>query len=304
MRAMARELRSALGEEFPFEPHWQDVGPGRLHYADEGPRAGEVLLCLHGNPSWAFLYRHLLRGLSGARRVIALDHLGCGLSDKPQDWSYRLADHAANLERFVDALGLERITLVVHDWGGAIGLCFATRRPERVARLVLFNTAAFRGPMPLRIALARTPIVGELLIRRANAFARAALRMAIAKQERVGAGVRRGFLAPYSDAASRIAHWRFVRDIPTTARHPSFATLAETEAGLERLAEKPALICWGERDFCFTPRYREEWQRRLPRAEVHAIEDAGHYLLEDAHERILPWVSSFLDRHPLPSAPL
>jgi haloalkane dehalogenase len=295
--AAARALVAPFAAEYPFAPRFLDVGPGALHYVDEGPRDAAPLLCLHGNPSWSFLYRRLARELRDRHRVVAPDHLGCGLSDKPQGWSYRLADHVANLERLVEALDLRDITLVVHDWGGAIGFGMATRHPERVARLVILNTAAFpEGRMPLRIALCRTPVLGEALIRRCNAFALAAVRMAVVKHERMTPVVRRGFLAPYADAASRIAHWRFVQDIPMSPRHPSYATLEEIDAGIPRLADRPAAIYWGERDFCFTPAFRRMWERRLPGAEVHGIEDAGHYVLEDAHERILPWLRDFLAR--------
>lgn len=292
----ARRVVAPFAAEFPFELRFLDVGPGALHYVDEGPRDGETLLCVHGNPSWSFLWRRLIGGLRAERRVVAPDHLGCGLSDKPRGWTYRLADHVANLERFVCELDLREITLVVHDWGGAIGFGMAARQPTRIARLVVTNTAAFPGPMPLRIALCRTPLLGELLVRRFHAFARAALVMAVEKRERMTPAIQRGFLAPYPDAASRVAQWRFVRDIPSSPKHPSFATLLEIERSLARFRGLPALIAWGERDFCFTPRFRREWEERLPRAESHPFEDAGHYLLEDAHERILPCLKDFLER--------
>ena len=287
-------------EGYPFAPHLLETAAGALHYLDEGPAQAEPLLCVHGNPTWSYFYRRLVSGLSDEYRVVAPDHIGCGRSDKPQDWSYRLADHVANLERLVLALDLSRVTLVVHDWGGPIGFGVAARHPERFARLVIFNTAAFpSGRIPLRIDLCRTPLLGQVLIRRFNAFARAATHMTVARPGRMTAAVRRGYLAPYDSWKNRIANWKFVADIPLSRRHPSRAALEEIAAALPRFADLPAVVIWGERDWCFTPEFRREWERRLPGAKVHAIPDAGHYLLEDAHEEILPWLKAFLREHPL-----
>lgn len=297
--ARARALTAGIQHEYPFEPHFLEVDGGALHYLDEGPRDGETLLCVHGNPTWSFYFRRLAREFSDRRRVVAVDHIGCGLSDKPQDWGYRLADHVDNLVRLVETLDLRAITLVVHDWGGAIGFGMAARCPERIARLVITNTAAFPGGrVPLRIELCRIPGLGEVLLRGLNGFARAATVMAVSDRKRMRGEVRRGYLAPYSDWQSRIAHWRFVRDIPKDASHPSYATLAAIGEALPQFDGRPAAIFWGERDFCFTPRFRERWQEILPSAEVNAFEDSGHYVLEDAHERILPRLADFMERNP------
>jgi len=181
----------ALGELYPFRPHWLDVGdagaPIRMHYLDEGPRDAPAVLMLHGNPTWSFYYRTLIPGLAERCRVVVPDHVGCGLSDKPQEGAYyALERHIANLEALVAHLDLRDLTLVLHDWGGAIGMGFATRHPERVARLVVLNTAAFYQPaLPLRIKLCRIPLVGDVLLRGLNAFARLALRWAVVHRERL-----------------------------------------------------------------------------------------------------------------------
>ena len=284
-------------DEYPFEHRFLETPVGALHYLDEGPVDGAPLLCVHGNPTWSFYYRRVAAQLADERRVVAPDHLGCGLSDKPQHWSYRLADHVDNLERLVLELDLEDITLVAHDWGGAIGCGLAARHPERFTRLFLMNTAAFPAPrIPLRIAVCRTPWFGELAVRGLNAFARAALSMAIEDTERMTSEVRRGYLAPYDSWAARIATHRFVRDIPMGPEHPSYGVLEAIDAGLARLRHLPVRIAWGERDWCFTPMFRRMWLERFPQAEVLALEDAGHYVLEDAHERVLPWLSEFSTR--------
>lgn len=280
---------------YPFASRFLDVPGGRLHYVDEGPRDGPAVLLVHGNPTWSFYWRALVLGLRDGHRVIAPDHLGCGLSDKPAGFSYRLADHVANLERLVTALDLRHLTLGVHDWGGAIGFGMAARQPGRIARLLVTNTAAFRGArIPLRIAVCRAPVFGPLAVRGLNAFARAATVMAT-ERGLVGP-VREGMLAPYGSWGERLAILRFVQDIPMTSDHPSYEALVEIENALPRFADRPMLIVWGERDWCFTPAFREEWQRRFPAAEVHALSDAGHLVLEDAPERVVALVRAFLQR--------
>ncbi|HVS19282.1 MAG TPA: alpha/beta fold hydrolase [Planctomycetota bacterium] len=298
--AERRAILAGLEGEYPFASHLLDLGDARLHYLDEGPRDGEALVVVHGNPTWSFYWRHALRRLRGTRRCVAPDHIGCGLSDKPADYSYRLTQHIENLERLLDALALERITLIVHDWGGPIGLGFAGRHPERVARLVITNTAAFPGPAPLCIRACRTPLLGALAVRGLNAFAGLATVMAVEDASRMTPTVRRGYLAPYSSWATRIATLRFVEDIPLSPHDASWSALLEVERGLARLAAKPACLIWGEKDWCFTPAYRRGFEERLPRARVHKAEHAGHYVLEDAREEVLDWIEGFLADHPLP----
>ena len=298
----ARRLTAGFRELYPYEPHFLDLDGGAMHYVDEGPREAPVLLCVHGNPTWSFYWRSFVEAMAGDMRVIAPDHIGCGLSDKPQDWPYTLESHVQNLQRLVEALGLRDVTLAVHDWGGPIGFGVATRRPERFARLFVTNTAAFPGAgLPAALALCRLPLVGPLLIRGLNAFARGATRTTTVRP--LPAAVRRAYLAPYDSFANRIANWRFVKDIPMRPDHPSYATLSAIDAGLARLADKPTCIVWGERDWVFTPDLRRAWQERFPRAEVHPIEDAGHYLLEDAGERVVAHLRSFLQGTREPSAP-
>ena len=161
---------------YPFASHYFDTGGRRMHYVDEG--AGPAVVMLHGNPTWSFYYRELITALRDSYRVIAPDHIGCGLSDKPQDYPYTLATHIENLERLLDHLGLDDITLAMHDWGGAIGCGFAVRHPQRVGRLIVLNTAAFLGRTPWRIRMCRLPVLGPLLVRGLNGFARTATLMA------------------------------------------------------------------------------------------------------------------------------
>ncbi len=280
---------------YPFESHFVETECGRIHYVDEG--SGPAVVLLHGNPTWSFMFRDLIRVLADSgRRAIAVDHIGCGLSDKPQALStYRLARHIGNVEQVLDSLGLERADLVLHDWGGAIGMGCAVRRPDRFGRIVLMNTAAFFIPRcPWRIRLARLPGIGEIAVRGFNAFARAALRMASAAPERLTPEVRAGYLAPYGSYHDRVATLGFVRDIPFSPRHPSRATLEAIQNGLDTLAGHRILLCWGMRDFVFTPEFLEIWRGYYPDAEVAEFPEAGHYLLEDAREEVNRVIREFL----------
>ena len=234
-----------------------------------------------------------MKRFRGDYRVVAPDHLGCGLSEKPPDWPYRLRDHIDNLERLLVELDLEGVTLCVHDWGGPIGMGAAARQPHRIARLVIFNTAAFRSrAMPIRITLCRLPVLGPVLVRGLNGFARAATFMAT--ERGLSREVRAGYLAPYGSWSERVAIQRFVEDIPLDDSHPSWEALLEVEDSLQRFTDRPALLVWGERDWCFTPAFRCEWQRRLPQAEVLELDDAGHYVMEVATEPALRRIGRFL----------
>lgn len=288
---MVTTIPDDLRPIYPWEGHTLEVEGGRLHYLDEGPRDAPVLLALHGNPTWSFYWRRVVARFSDRYRVVVPDHIGCGLSDKPQGWPYRLAGHVGNAIRLVEHLDLRRITFVLHDWGGAIGMGVATRLPERAARFVVTNTAAFRSQaIPLSIASCRIPGLGALGVRGLNGFARAATFMAVDKP--LAPEVKRGLLLPYGSWADRVATLRFVQDIPLSPEHPSYAELTRIEEGLAGLRDRPMLLVWGEKDFCFTPVFRAEWERRFPEARCLRL-DAGHYVLEDEPDAVLSAMSSF-----------
>ena len=277
---------------YPFASHFVATDGVRQHYLDEGD--GPAVAMVHGNPTWSFYYRNAAIALRGAHRTIVPDHVGCGLSDKPQDYPYTLSQHIDNLEHLLnDVLQLKKVDLIVHDWGGAIGMGYAVRHPDRVGRIVVLNTAAFLMDFcPLRIRVCRWPVFGPLALRGFNAFARAAATMAVRKP--LAPAVREGLLAPYDSWAHRVAVLRFVQDIPLRPSHPSYETVANIQKGLHTLADKRMLICWGMQDFCFTEAFLDIWQSYFPQARVHRFEDAGHYLLEDAGERVVPLVERFL----------
>lgn len=272
---------------YPFVSRFLDLDGVRLHYIDEG--TGPAIVFVHGNPTWSFYFRDLVIGLRDRFRVVALDHIGCGLSDKPQKYRYTLATHISNFSRLMDHLKLERLSLGVHDWGGPIGFGWATKNPLRVERLFVFNSAAFLGgKMPLRIRICGWPAVGAFLVRGLNGFCRAAIHMACRNKNRMTPEVAEGYLAPYDSWANRVAIHRFVRDIPFGPHVPSYTVFQQIESDLHLLQYKPMSIFWGMQDFCFTPAFLAQWQQYFPHAAVHRLEDAGHYVIEDAHERILP----------------
>jgi haloalkane dehalogenase len=286
-------------ELYPFSSHTLQLENLHYHYLDEGS-GNEPLLMLHGNPTWSFYYRNLILGLKDSYRCVVPDHMGMGKSDKPQNYPYTLSRHIDNLEILVDHLKLDNITLVVHDWGGAIGMGFAVRNPERIKRLVIFNTAAFLScEIPLSLRLCRLPGFGALAIRGFNAFARAATHWACKKQERMTEKVRAGYLEPYNNFANRVANLRFVQDIPMSPESPSYPLVQHIEANLKLFENHPVQIIWGAHDFVFNDHFLRHWQEIFPQAEVHRIEDAGHYVVEDAHERILPMMEEFFDNNPI-----
>lgn len=283
---------------YPFESRFLDLDSHHLHYIDEGQ--GDPLLMLHGNPSWSFYYRNLVKGLRSQYRCVVPDHIGCGLSDKPQDYHYTLSQHIDNLAALVDHLNLDKITLVLHDWGGAIGMGFAVRYPEKIKRLVIFNTAAFIADrIPFSINICRNSVIGPLAILKFNMFAKMAASWASKVAGRLNGRVRKAYLAPYNSPENRIANLRFVQDIPMSPDIPSYPIVEQIESQLGYFRDRPVMLVWGMKDFCFNDYYLERWKKYFPNAEVHEVARAGHYVVEDADEEIIPWMIQFLKKNPI-----
>ena len=288
-------IPSWLVDEYPFTPQSFVTSAGaRMSFVDEGPRSDEAVLMLHGNPTWSFYYRRLIRAMSPAMRCVAPDHIGMGSSEKPESYAYTLARRIADVEELVASLGLKRVHLVVHDWGGAIGFGFAARHPELIGRLVVLNTAAFASSrIPFRISICKLPVIGPLVVRGFNGFAGPATWMAMHRRE-LSALERRGYLWPYESWADRVAVSAFVRDIPLRPSHPSWRTLQAVEQGLAHFRQHPSLVIWGGRDFCFNDHFLARWREILPSAEVVRLADAGHYIMEDARDEVVPRIKRFL----------
>ena len=279
---------------YPFESQALYLASGaRMHYLDEGE--GEPIVCLHGNPTWSFFYRELVKAYREKYRVIVPDHIGCGLSDKPQNYTYCLQTHIDNFAELVESLHLEPFTLVVHDWGGAIGMGYAVKHPEMVKRILFLNTAAFRSRrMPSTIALARLPLVGEMLVRGLNAFLLGAL--LTGTRHPLGTCTWAGYLYPYNSWSQRIAIARFVQDIPMRESDPSYKTLLDIEEHLSLLQDKPMSFVWGGRDRVFNDYFLSDWQRIFPKAQFLRLPDAGHLVMEDASMRVQEQLDLLLEK--------
>jgi len=278
---------------YPFEVRSWASPDGVMRYVDHGPREGRPVLLLHGNPSWSFLWRNLILALAAhGRRVIAPDHLGMGLSARPERF-LRLEDRIRAVHGLVEHLGLKEFDLGVHDWGGAIGFGLATRMPDRIGRILVTNTGAFLSErIPARIALCRAPLIGRLIAQHLDGFAWPATWMAVERP--LSPAAKAGFLAPYGSPAVRRAVADFVADIPMEPAHPTRSVLAGVEASLSGLKGKPMLLCWGMRDFCFDRSFLEGFRERFPDARPLLFADAGHYVLEDAGEAALAPATDFL----------
>ena len=296
---MTESLPPAIRAEYPFPSQWFDRGDGiRLHYLDEGE--GPPVVMVHGNPSWSFHFRDLVRGLSDRFRCVVPDHVGMGLSDKPGDdrYHYTLASRVDDLERLLDRLGIvEGATLVLQDWGGMIGLGWALRARGRVARLVVLNTSGFLLPASRsfhwQLALARSVLMRPIMLG-LGGFSQTAVRTCVRRPGSMTAARREAYLWPHRSWSDRRAVLRFVEDIPLAPGDPAWDTARAIDEGLGTLAGLPVFIAWGSRDFVFDGHFLAEWRCRFPQAEVLELPDCGHWVLEDAPEQIVPRVRAFL----------
>ncbi len=291
--------------DYPFTPKAFDRGNGlSLNYIDEGPQDAEPVLMIHGNPSWSYYWRHLVLGLRDSYRCIVPDHIGMGLSDKPDDsqYAYTLQSRVDDLDKLIASLGLTRkITLAVHDWGGMIGFAWALRHPDRIARLVILNTSSFSLPkskkLMWQIALGRVPLLGAVLIRGFNFFARGAADLGVTSP--IERASRKALLSPYDSWNNRRAVHRFVQDIPLKPGDKAWDLVAAAERQLPNYRQLPAFIGWGLQDFVFDQDFLAHFVKDLPNAVQKIYGDAGHYVLEDKHAELVPAIRQFLDRHPI-----
>lgn len=294
---------SSFRHLYPFTSNYLDLNGFKYHYIDEGE--GDPVVMVHGNPTWSFYFRELIIALSPEYRTIVPDHIGCGLSDKPgsKEYDYKLKSRVDDLEVLMQDLKInEKITLVLHDWGGFIGMAYALRHPERIGRFIVLNTAAFLPPqgkpVPMILKLIRIlKPLATLAVLGFNQFAYGALFKNSYKG--LSKDVKSGLIAPYNCWKNRIATLKFVQDIHLSEKNPSYGIVRQLNDCLESFTNLPMLICWGEHDFVFDNDYLAEWQRRFPNAEAHRFPDAGHYVLEDVPEKIVPLTRKFLKQHPL-----
>ena len=286
-------------DEYPFESRYLDRPGGlKLHYIDQG--RGRPVIMVHGNPTWSFFWRHLINALSPDCRCLVPDHMGMGLSSRPTaaEYGFRLADRAADLAALADHWDLDQPAhLIMHDWGGPIGLTWAAAHPDKVASLTILNSgirvpSGYRLPWKLAAFKLFSPL-GDLMARRLNLFVQGTALFGVNRP--LSAAARRGFIAPYEKSEDRLAVAKFVADIPLSPDHPSARLLAETDLALEKvLADKPLGLVWGLRDFVFNRTVFLDWRERFPKAPALVLPEAGHYLMEDEPGRVCGHLKHYL----------
>lgn len=286
---------------YPFKSNFLKIDDINFHYLDEG--RGNPVIMLHGNPTWSFYFRELIMALRDSYRVIVPDHIGCGLSDKPNDgtYNYTLNQRVNDLEALLEHLKItSNITLILHDWGGMIGMAYAVKYPKKINKFIIMNTSAFHLPkskkLPWQLWVCRNTALGDFLVRGLNAFCIGTVNTAC-KKEKMPEKIRDAYLAPYNSWANRIAVLRFVQDIPLKSSDPAYSLVSEIENNLVKFKNMPFLILWGEMDFVFDHHFLKVWKQNFPDAEIHCFPDAGHYILEDEKEKIIPLVKDFLKRN-------
>jgi len=295
----------SFGGTWPYKPQWFDHPDGTMHYIDEGPRDGRPVVMVHGNPTWGYLYRRFIEAVTAAGyRAIVMDHLGFGRSEKPDDPErYRIPRHGGRCESLLESLDLHDATVIVQDWGGPIGLTWAARHPERLRSLCILNTYCHRPkgkvPLPLPLKLFRMPGIGEVMVKGLNAFVKVFLfKAGLTHPERLGANEKAAYRAPHPTWSSRTSVLVFPREIPSGPEGSVSDFVGDIHDRLiAGCGDKPVLIAWPMNDIAFTPDILEDmWLPDFPDAEVVRVEDAGHYIQEDAHEVVIPKLLEFLKR--------
>jgi haloalkane dehalogenase len=275
---------------FPFTSRFLELDAGRIHYVDEG--SGPPVVMVHGTPDWSFLYREPIRRLADRYRCLALDHLGFGLSDKPRDWSYRIDDHARNFASFVEQLGLERFTLVVHDFGGPIGLAYAIDHPERIERLVIANTWMWslqrEAQMRRVLALLGGPI-GRLLYEQLNISTKVIIPNAWGTHRPLTKEVHRQYVDAAPHPRDRYPMWCFAREGLAGS-----AFYEDLWLRRERIREIPALILWGVRDPAFKPHFADRFAQLFQTVRVIRYPDVGHFVPDEAGPEVAEEIARFL----------
>jgi haloalkane dehalogenase len=262
-----------------------------MHYVDKG--SGHPVLMVHGTPTWSFLYRDLVESVAQDHRAIAIDHLGFGLSAKPEDGGYRPADHAQRLTAFIDELGVEQFTLVVHDFGGPIGLSYAVQRPAQIDRLVLFNTWlwSLKNSLTARlVSLLMRGVVGRLFYRRYNGSPRLLLKAAWGDETPLSDDVHRHYRDPFPTAADRTAPLVLARELIGSTDW--YRSLWEQRSNI---IDKPTLLMWGLQDPTFGESVLERWEDSLSAPQVHRLPAVGHFVPDEAADTVIPKLIEFID---------
>jgi|SRR5580658_244390 haloalkane dehalogenase len=278
--------------EYPFTDHWMPYRDGYIHYVDEG--RGPNVLLLHGNPTWSYLYRDVVKALRDECRLVVPDYPGFGMSKAPTDYHFTPQEHSDAVTSLIQQLGLTNLVLVVQDWGGPIGMNYAVRNRINLRGLVVMNTWAWPASGLQKIfsvVMGGWP-VGYLLQTRRNFFAKSMLPDGIFNQDQVTDTFRKAYTDPFPTPRSRIPTWIFPRQI-----RKAHSWLANIEAGLSNLSDVPAKILWGTHDDPgFATKEMVKWQRMLPNQETETLEDASHSVPEDRPDRVAESIQEILVR--------
>lgn len=275
---------------FPFEPHFETINGFRMHYVDEGE--GEPILCLHGMPTWGYLYRKFIKKLSIKNRVIAPDQMGFGKSDVPQNKEYKMEEHVNNLKELLITLDLRDITLVVQDWGGPIGLGFAVDFSGRIKRLVIMNTSVGvmnKDKKPWYAKLEEKGIYDQFIMN-----IEGVIKGGIYNKEKITDTMIEAYTSPFPEEKYYIGALAWPKDIPVGRNHPSAAIMQHVRDNLDKLSEKEKILIWGLNDPIFPERTINWWHKIYPNIETHKIPNASHFLQEDAPKKIISIIQNFI----------
>jgi len=289
-----KQIDWTFGGLWPYEPRWFDTPDGRLHYIDEGPKDKPPVVFVHGNPEWSFLFRHDIAALLKAgQRVIAVDHLGFGRSDKPGEAGlYDIERHTERLSLLLDSLDFKSITLVCHDWGGPIGLPWAVRHHDQVRSLCILNTIGTRPdgptPTPLPVKVLRSHGLGDILVKGFNLFTKIFMfKAGVTHPKNLTPQIKQAYLAPHPTWSSRTGILAFPRQIPLVPTDHQAQALGFIEDGLgAHFTTKPVWIIWAMKDISFQPAVLKKWEVLFPHAHTVILDDAGHFADEDEPERV------------------
>ncbi len=278
-------------KEYPFKSNFIELDMGKMHYIDEGK--GAPIVMVHGNPTWSFLYRHIVKGLSKKYRCIAMDHIGFGLSDKPTEWLYLPEDHAKNLNTLIEKLDLKDITLIVQDWGGPIGLSYAVNKPENVKRIILMNTWMWSvkgDPYYEKFSGFMGGAIGRFLIKHLNFFVRVVMKKAMGDKSKLPGSIHQHYFKPLENPAERKGCWTFPKQIIASSNWLDILWSQK-----KKLKDKKTLILWGMKDIAFREKELNIWRNELTNCNVMEFNNVGHYVQEEKGSELCPIIEDFLE---------
>lgn len=269
--------------EYPFESHYLELASGKIHYVDEGQ--GDPIVMVHGNPGWSFEFRNVIKELSKTYRCIAIDHIGFGLSDKPNEWDYLPKNHAKNFEIFMDSLQLENITLVVNDWGGPIGLSYAIKHPEKIKKIVILNTWMWSvedDPYYRKFSKMMGGNIGRFMIKHFNIFGKVVVKKAVGDKKQLKKNIHRHYYEHLATKKDRKGCYTFPKEIIGSS-----IWLKELWAQKDKINSIPTTIIWGMKDIAFREQELNHWVKHWNNPKVIKLQKVGHFPQEEASEKVI-----------------